>query len=68
MSDINREVLEAQAKEAICSCWYYDLCDGIDSIEDEILHKIIEMPMYSHLQAQIKNPVPLNDFKVVRHD
>jgi len=62
MSDITRETLEKQAIHAICSCWYYDFCDSIDSISDEELHKFIEIPMYGHLQNQIENKVPIDEF------
>ncbi len=62
MSAYTREDLEKQALHEVCTCWYYDLADGIDAVDDETLHKIIEMPMYSHLQAQIEQPVPLDEF------
>jgi hypothetical protein len=50
MSDINRDVLEQQAKKAICGCYYYDLCDGIETVDDNELQQIIDIPLYSHLQ------------------
>ena len=59
---LDREALEALAKKEICSCWYYDLCDSIDAIDDADLYKIINIPMYSHLYGQLENPVDLDEF------
>jgi hypothetical protein len=62
MSNFTREDLEHQAKMAVCSCWYYDLADSIDAINDEELWKFIDIPMYGHLQNQIENKVSAHEF------
>lgn len=38
----DRETLEQMALEAVCSCLYYDLVDGIESVSDGELIGIIE--------------------------
>ena len=43
MSDIDREVLEQMAMEAICVCYYYDLADALDAIPDHDLWDIINV-------------------------
>lgn len=55
MSDITRQDLEKQALHAECTCWYYDLADSIGEIDDEHLHKIIDIPFYSHIQDWLYN-------------
>jgi hypothetical protein len=55
MSDLTRKDLETQAKHEICACYYYDLCDSIDGIDDKELQDIINIPLYSHLQDYLGN-------------
>jgi hypothetical protein len=50
-----RENWEILAKESVCSCWYYDLCNDIDSLSDDELKKIIITPFYCHIQDYLAN-------------
>ena len=59
---MTREELETEAKRAVCSCWYYDLCNDIDTLTDEQLQKIINYPAWPHLENQIHNPVSGQEF------
>ena len=46
--DTSRSDLETQAKQAICSCWYYELANAIEETPDEELRKIIANPYHVH--------------------
>lgn len=59
---MKREELETQAKKAVCSCWYYDLCNDIDATSDEDLAAIIANPAWCHIQNQSYNPQPWPDY------
>lgn len=59
---MNREELEAKALEEICSCWFYDLTNDIEALDSDELLKIINTPLYCHINNQIQNPVPITDF------
>lgn len=59
---LSREELEQQAKLQVCACWYYDLTDDIDVLDDEILYKVIEYPKWLHIQNQKNCPVSANEF------
>lgn len=38
---VDRELLEQEALEKICACWYYDLVDNIEITSDNELLAII---------------------------
>ena len=59
---MNRQDLEQQALERVCSCWYYDLADTVGEAADTDLQKIIDYPAWSHMQNQINNPVSGDEF------
>lgn len=45
---MERDTLEAEAKQAICACYYYDLCDNIEQASDEELRAIIADSYHAH--------------------
>lgn len=49
MYKMNRDDLEELAKMKVCTCYYYDLVDTIDSIPDGELRLICDTPYYSHV-------------------
>lgn len=59
---MNREALEKQALSEVCSCYYYDLADSIDALDDETINNIINIPWYCHIEQQLKVPQSSEDF------
>lgn len=59
---MSREDLEKQALTSVCSCWYYELSNDIETLSDDELNKIINNGMYLHLQNQLYNPVASDEF------
>lgn len=59
---MSRETLEQEALQAVCSCWYYDLADQLDSTPDETLQAIINNSMYLHFGNQLYSPVSPKEF------
>jgi hypothetical protein len=58
-----REQLEEQARQSVCPCWYYDLCDQMDETEDDTLREIIADPQYGHKHAQQSDPVSSEEYE-----
>lgn len=59
---LNREELEAKAKESVCSCWAYTLAGAMDETPDDELRAIIHNPMAPHYENQKHDPVSVDEF------
>lgn len=42
------EALKEEAKKAVCSCYFWDLCNAMDDMTSEYLNMIINKPYYCH--------------------
>lgn len=62
MADITRDDLERQAMEEVCSCFYWELANEMESTPDDALRRIIEHPMSAHYEQQLHQPVSVDEF------
>lgn len=59
---MTREVMESEAMERVCPCWFYDLGDVLEDTPDRELEMIIQNPMVCHYESQKHSPVPVDEF------
>lgn len=60
----DRQLLERNALDNVCACWFFDLRDEIGEADDETLRAVAEDSQYLHKQNQKHNPVSDAEFQV----
>lgn len=57
-----REVLEAKALESVCPCYFYELRNDIQDLDDDFLNLIVADGMTGHYENQKHEPVPDDEY------
>jgi len=59
---MNRETLKKQALQNICGCFYFDFTNVIDDMTESELWRIVKHGWWGHIEQQLNQPVPLDEF------
>jgi len=59
---MNRQELQHEALQNVCPCFYYDMADTIDEMPDDLLHRIVDIGWWAHVEQELQQPVDIDEF------